>query len=127
MKDYRAQRRLERRREKRAAHAASAAQRSQRRQLRHRNAVDGVGDPCPTCGCPMQVREHVGGLTAKQMRQPYHFTRWFSCLQPDCPTTLVMAERFKVWHSAEPPPDEAPADDIVMAVAAEMAKQESMT
>lgn len=57
--------------------------------------VPGDGDPCPRCGRPMQIREHKS-ITEKHRRQPFHYTRWFRCMNPDCRTTLAMPERFKV-------------------------------
>jgi hypothetical protein len=43
----------------------------------------------------MQIREHHA-ITARELGQPYYFTRWFYCTHADCPTKLVMAERYKV-------------------------------
>lgn len=58
------------------------------------------GDPCPHCRRPMEIRQHAK-LTAKHLRQPYYFSRWFECTRTDCPTTLVMPPRFKVMKRSE--------------------------
>jgi hypothetical protein len=56
-----------------------------------------VGDPCPRCGQWTQVREHKE-ITDKQLMQPYHCEKWFVCTNRRCRTTLIMPERFKVFH-----------------------------
>jgi hypothetical protein len=59
--------------------------------------VPGWGDPCPRCCRPTEIREHPE-ITEKHRRQPYYFTRWFFCTNPDCKVTLHMSERYKVWN-----------------------------
>ena len=46
---------------------------------------DGV--PCPRCGQPTEVREHVL-ITEKHRRQAFYFSRWFCCRNSRCPVTL---------------------------------------
>lgn len=68
--------------------------------------IPGEGDPCPRCGVPMEIRGH-NGVGEKQLRQPYYYTRWFCCVNNNCKTTLVMAERYKVMNvgnSSNTPP-----------------------
>jgi len=57
--------------------------------------ADGV--PCPRCALPTEIRQHAE-ITAKHLRQPYFFSRWFYCRNPDCPVTIHMQEEFKVWN-----------------------------
>jgi hypothetical protein len=59
--------------------------------------VGSSGEPCPRCGCPTQIREHRY-ITAKELRKPYYYSRWFFCRNPACKTTLVMPERYKVFN-----------------------------
>jgi hypothetical protein len=30
--------------------------------------------------------------------RPFYYSRWFNCINPDCRTTLIMPERFKVFN-----------------------------
>jgi hypothetical protein len=65
--------------------------------------VPGLGPACPRCRRPTQIREHRS-ITAKHLRQPFYYTRWYRCMHRDCATTLIMPERFKVWITQEPEP-----------------------
>jgi hypothetical protein len=65
-----------------------------RRYSRHRT-VSGEGVRCPRCDLPTEIREHRE-ITAKHLSQPYYFTRWFYCRNPNCPVTLHMSEAYKV-------------------------------
>ena len=56
------------------------------------------GIPCPRCGEPTEIREHVA-ITDKHLRQPYYFSRWFYCRNPKCRVTLHTIEEFKVRRS----------------------------
>lgn len=56
------------------------------------------GDPCPRCNGPTEIHEHAGPLTAKHDAQPFHYSRWFVCNNPICRTTVIMPEKFRVWH-----------------------------
>jgi hypothetical protein len=57
--------------------------------------IGGNGLPCPRCGQATQIREHVA-ITDKHLRQPYYFSRWFYCRNPQCPVTMHVTENFKV-------------------------------
>lgn len=59
--------------------------------------VAGAGDPCPRCGQPTEIREHVQ-ITARELRRPFYYSRWFNCTNPRCQTTLIMPSRFIVWN-----------------------------
>lgn len=58
--------------------------------------VPGDGDPCPRCGKPTQIREHHA-VTPKQLEQPYYYSRWFNCTNPECKTTLIMPDQYRVY------------------------------
>jgi hypothetical protein len=60
--------------------------------------IPGDGDPCPRCGVPMQIRE-PDGIGDRQRRQQVFYMRWFCCMNKQCKTTLVMAERYKVMNA----------------------------
>lgn len=47
------------------------------------------------CGHIAQAREHRE-LTTKQLRQPYYYSKWFKCLNPNCKTTIFMKDEYKV-------------------------------
>jgi hypothetical protein len=57
--------------------------------------VPGVGDPCPRCGEPMQIREYADPKE-KQEERAYFYTRWFCCINKTCKTTLVMPARYRM-------------------------------
>ena len=59
--------------------------------------VPGMGDPCPRCCRPTQIREHAA-ITEKHLRQPHYYSRWFYCTDPNCKTTMVMSARYIVWN-----------------------------
>ena len=59
--------------------------------------VEGDGDPCPRCGQPTQLREHVE-VTAKHLAQPFYYRRWFNCTNRNCRTKLIMPNRYVVWN-----------------------------
>jgi len=65
-----------------------------RRQSR---IVSEDGVPCPRCGRPTQIREHVE-IKPKHRAQPFYYSRWYNCAHDDCATTLIMREEFKVWN-----------------------------
>lgn len=78
------------------------------------------GDPCPRCGRKTQIREHKK-ITARELRQPFYYSRWFKCLNHNCRTTLIMPERFRVYPvDREPelliPPPIPQFDDVVLSV-----------
>jgi hypothetical protein len=64
--------------------------------------VDGDGDPCPRCKQPTEIREHAS-IGPTQLAKPFYFARWFLCVNPDCPTTIIHAERFKVVNEHPTP------------------------
>jgi hypothetical protein len=78
-----------------------------------------IGDPCPRCGQLTEVREHRS-VTAKLLRQPFYYSRWFYCTNPSCRTTLIMPEHFRVYP-AQPEPRPQQFDDIVLSVLNEQA------
>ena len=59
--------------------------------------VPGQGGPCPRCCQPTQIREH-SEVTEKHRRQPFYFSRWFHCTNPQCKAQMICPERFKVWN-----------------------------
>lgn len=59
--------------------------------------ISGDGKPCPRCGHVTQVRAHRI-ITAKLLRQPYYFSQWYFCINPNCRTTLIMDETYKVMN-----------------------------
>jgi len=73
----------------------------------------GMGDPCPKCCQPTQIREHEAVLE-KHLRQPFYFRRWFHCTNPKCQVQMYCVERFKihngvVWGDSWDGVDEAAA------------------
>jgi hypothetical protein len=58
------------------------------------------GPACPRCGRPMQIREH-DRIRAKQLRQPFYYSRWFRCMHKGCKTKIVHREEFKVWNDGQ--------------------------
>jgi hypothetical protein len=46
------------------------------------------------------VRQH-NHIGAKQLRQPYFYSRWYRCNNPDCRTREVMPAEFIVWNDNE--------------------------
>ena len=75
--------------------------------------IAGVGPACSRCGEPTEVREH-GEVTAKMLRQPFYFSRWYYCRNRECRTTLIMPDEFKVFPLSKE--RLRPGDDIVMDV-----------
>jgi hypothetical protein len=67
---------------------------SQPQRLRSYHVVGRNGVPCPRCGEPTEIREHMS-ITDKHLRQPYYFRRWFYCRNPSCSVTLHLVEDFK--------------------------------
>jgi hypothetical protein len=59
--------------------------------------VPGLGDPCPRCCRPTEIRQHEE-ITEKHRRQPFYFARWFQCVNPQCATQMICPERHKVWN-----------------------------
>jgi hypothetical protein len=63
--------------------------------------VLGNGDPCPRCARPTQIREHVAITAEILARRHCHYTRWFYCINPDCATTVITPDRFRVMHEQQ--------------------------
>lgn len=68
--------------------------------------VPGAGDLCPRCKQATQIRAHRE-VTAKQLKQPFYYSRWFYCTNKNCLTQMIMPDKFKVmkenqelWHDA---------------------------
>jgi hypothetical protein len=55
------------------------------------------GEPCQRCGKPTEVHEHIE-LTDRLLAQPFYYSRWFNCRNPDCRTTLIMPKAFRVHN-----------------------------
>lgn len=60
--------------------------------------IPGAGDICQRCKQATQIREHIE-VTAKHLRQPFYYSRWFKCTNGKCQTTQIMPERFKIHQS----------------------------
>lgn len=62
-----------------------------------------LGPPCPQCQQPTQVRKHAK-VGRKQLRQPFYYTRWYFCVNPQCEVTKIMPPEHRVWNTrcAEP-------------------------
>lgn len=58
------------------------------------------GIPCPRCGQPTEIKEHVE-IGARQRRQPFYYSRWFNCANAECATTLIMRDEFRVFNNPE--------------------------
>jgi hypothetical protein len=61
--------------------------------------IPGWGDPCPKCCQPTEIREHTE-VTAKHLRQPYYYSRWYYCQNPNCKVTTHMAPRHRIFSDA---------------------------
>lgn len=55
------------------------------------------GETCRTCGEIAEAREH-NGISEKQLRQPFYYSRWYNCKNKDCRTTIFMVEKYKVLN-----------------------------
>lgn len=58
------------------------------------------GPPCPRCGKPTEIREHIE-LRERQRRAPFYYSRWFNCTNAACQTSLIMPPEFMVWNDNE--------------------------
>jgi hypothetical protein len=59
--------------------------------------VPGRGDPCPRCGRATEIREHKS-ISARELRRPFYYSRWFYCVNPRCRTTVILSERYRVLN-----------------------------
>lgn len=71
-----------------------------RKKPRHK-IVGNDGDPCPRCGRPTQIREHIE-IRPKQLAQPYYYSRWFYCAHTACETNQIMPPRYQVFQTPTP-------------------------
>jgi hypothetical protein len=55
------------------------------------------GPPCPRCKHQTEVREHVE-VTAKELAKPFHYSRWYKCVNAQCKTKLIMPSEFRVFR-----------------------------
>ena len=39
-------------------------------------------------------------LSDKIMRQPFYYARWYCCRNPECRTTTIMPQQFRVYREA---------------------------
>jgi hypothetical protein len=60
--------------------------------------VPGAGNICPRCKLATQIREHKF-ITQKRLNQPFYYSRWFNCINPNCQTTAIMPEKFRVMRN----------------------------
>jgi hypothetical protein len=56
------------------------------------------GSPCHRCGEVTQVRTHKEIGERQLLRQPFYYRRWYLCVNPKCPTTMIMPEEHQVWN-----------------------------
>jgi hypothetical protein len=61
--------------------------------------VSSSGVPCPRCGRATEIREHRY-VTAKELRRPFYFCRWFYCRNPRCKTTTIVLPEHRVHNAA---------------------------
>jgi hypothetical protein len=55
------------------------------------------GCPCPRCGRATEIREHRY-ITAKELRKPYYYRRWYFCRNPNCRTSIIVLPEFRVFN-----------------------------
>ena len=58
------------------------------------------GPPCPRCSMPTQIRKHEA-VTERHLRQPFYYSEWHVCTNPECKTTLIMPDDKKVFRNVE--------------------------
>jgi hypothetical protein len=54
-----------------------------------------LGIECPRCHQETEIRGHAK-ITQKQLRQPFYYSHWYWCANPECKTTIIHDDRFKV-------------------------------
>jgi hypothetical protein len=59
--------------------------------------VSRKGEACPRCKRATEIHAHRQ-ITPKLLKQPYYYSRWYCCVNPNCRTTLIMPEKFKVFN-----------------------------
>lgn len=55
------------------------------------------GTLCPRCNSEAEVRAHKQ-IGAKQLAQPFYYSRWYQCNNKLCQTTTFMKEKWKVLN-----------------------------
>jgi hypothetical protein len=65
-----------------------------------------AGPPCPRCGQPTEVREHVE-VTSRELAKAFYYSRWYKCANNRCKTTLIMPKEFRVFHDRNIEPSQA--------------------
>jgi hypothetical protein len=60
--------------------------------------VGSSGDPCPRCGRATEIREHRY-ITAKELRRPFYYSRWFFCRNPRCKTSTIVLPEYRVFNA----------------------------
>lgn len=75
-------------------------------RVKRYNVINTLGEPCPRCGGPTEVREHTE-ITEKHLAQPFYYSRWFFCTNRQCRTQLIMPSKFIVWGENGPKRDVA--------------------
>jgi hypothetical protein len=53
------------------------------RNRRNIRIVPGDGDPCPRCGRPTEIREHVS-ITERELGRPFYYSQRFNCTNKQC-------------------------------------------
>ena len=61
---------------------------------------DGEGALCPRCGIKSQLRKHKE-IKQKQLSQPFYYSQWNQCENPNCLTTTFMEDKYKVENKNE--------------------------
>jgi len=52
------------------------------------------------CGWISELRYHRE-ITPKLLGQPFYYSRWYQCTNPDCKTTTFMEEKDKVVNESQ--------------------------
>jgi hypothetical protein len=52
---------------------------------------------CPRCGRATEIREHRY-ITAKSLRRPFYYSRWFFCRNPHCRTSTIVLPEYRVFN-----------------------------
>ena len=68
------------------------------------NIVGSSGDPCPRCGRATEIREHRY-ITAKELRRPFYYSRWFFCRNPRCKTSTIVLPEYRVSNAVTSEPE----------------------
>jgi hypothetical protein len=63
--------------------------------------VGSSGIPCPRCGRATEIREHRS-ISAKELRRPFYYSRWYFCRNPRCKTTTIVLPEHRVFNAVTP-------------------------